>query len=159
MPSPPDHAFSLPEGCVLRSAKAEDIGTIRKLVWMARLDPTQIRWPQFWVIECDRHIVACGQLRNYSDAQELSSLVVLPEWRGKGLGTYLALHLIQAATKLLYLECLGEQRVQFYSRLGFVPVSWQALPRSLKRKFGFTQLIATVFRLPLQIMHYPILPD
>jgi amino-acid N-acetyltransferase len=121
---------------------------------MARLDPSQLRWHQFWVIEHEGRIIACGQLRDYLDAQELGSLVVAPAWRGKGLGKHLTRHLIESASKPLYLECLGNQLAEFYTTLGFVSVSWQALPKSLKRKFGFTKVAATLLRLPLVIMQY-----
>ncbi|MGH2414350.1 MAG: GNAT family N-acetyltransferase, partial [Microcystaceae cyanobacterium] len=128
--------------------------SIRKLVFLAKLDPTQLRWSQFWVIECEEKIVACGQLRSFPEAQELGSIVVAKRWRNKGLGTYLTKHLIQTATQPLYLECLGSQLTSFYTRLGFVPVSWQELPPSLKLKFGFSTLAATLFRLPLNLMQY-----
>jgi len=147
-------ASQLPSECVLRPAQHEDMWAIRKLVLFAMLDPTQLRWSQFWVIECAGHLVACGQLRNFANAQELGSLVVVPTWRGRGLGTYLTQHLIQQTTQPLYLECLGSKLAQFYHRLGFVPVSWQTLPIPLKRKFGLSKLISKVLRLPLVIMHY-----
>lgn len=144
----------LPE-CVLRPASAEDIWTIRKLVLSAKLDPTQIRWSQFWVIECEGNLVACGQLRSFTGAQELGSLVVAPAWRGRGLGTYLAKHLMDSATQPLYLECLGSGLAEFYTRLGFVPISWQELPQSLKLKFGISQLASALIPLiSVQIMHY-----
>src|ERR671932_2532405 len=111
---------SLPLGCILRRASAGDIWPIRKLVLSARLDPTQLRWSQFWVIECEGRVVACGQLRSFPGAQELGSLVVTPAWRGRGLGSYLTKHLIQAATQPLYLECLGSRLAKFYTRFGFV---------------------------------------
>jgi amino-acid N-acetyltransferase len=119
------------------------------------LDPTQLHWSQFWVIECSETIVACGQLRSFAGAQELGSLVVTREWRDRGLGTYLTAHLIQQATDPLYLECLGRRLAQFYQRLGFVPVSWQELPRSLKWKFGLSTLGARVLRIPITVMQYP----
>ena len=144
----------LPPSCRFRSAEATDIWTIRKLVLLAKLDPTQLRWQQFWVIECEQRIIACGQLRNYGDAQELGSLIVTPDWQGRGLGTYLAQQLIEKAEKPLYLECVGDRLAKFYQRLGFVPVVWQVLPPSLRRKFGVTKFAATVFRLPVFIMHY-----
>ena len=149
------HSYSLPPGCVLRPARARDIWAIRKLVLSAKLDPTQLRWSQFWVIECEGRIVACGQLRCFPGAQELGSVVVAPAWRGRGLGTYLVKHLIQEATGPLYLECLGSRLAQFYSRFGFVPVSWQELPRSLKWKFGFSKMVSTVFPIiSVTIMQY-----
>jgi hypothetical protein len=56
----------LPSQCLLRPASAQDMGSIRMLVWSAKLDPTQLRWQQFWVIECDGNLAACGQLRNFA---------------------------------------------------------------------------------------------
>lgn len=146
-------ASTLPSGCILRRASAKDIWTIRKLVLSAMLDPTQLRWQQFWLIECDRHVVACGQLRSFAGAQELGSAVVLPAWRDRGLGTFMVEHLIAQATQPLYLECLGNRLARFYNRFGFEAVSWQELPRSLKFKFGLSALAATC-RIPVTIMHY-----
>ncbi|MBW4632412.1 MAG: GNAT family N-acetyltransferase [Iphinoe sp. HA4291-MV1] len=144
----------LPAGCTLRSATSEDIWSIRLLVLGAKLDPTQIRWQQFCVIKCDEQLVACGQLRNFSGAQELGSLVVLPAWRGQGLGTILTQHLINQATQPLYLECLGQQLAQYYSRLGFMPISFEDLPPSLKRKFGLSQLGKRLIGVPVVFMEY-----
>lgn len=145
---------SLPAGCTLRSATSEDIWSIRLLVLGAKLDPTQIRWQQFWVIECNGQLVTCGQLRNFSGAQELGSLVVLPAWRSRGLGTLLTQHLITQATQPLYLECLGEKLAQFYSRFGFVAICFEELPPSLKRKFGLSQLAKKLIKVPVVFMEY-----
>lgn len=148
-------AAQLPDVCALRPAKQEDTWAIRRLVIGALLDPTQLHWQQFWVIECNRKVIACAQLRNFRDVQELGSLVVVKEWRNRGLGTLLTQHLIQQAQYPLYLECLGDRLATFYGRLGFVPTNWQDLPRSLQRKFGTSKLLAGLFRLPLRILHYP----
>lgn len=151
-----DFSNSLPSKCILRPLKASDIWTIRKLVLSAKLNPTQLRWQQFWVIESDKSLVACGQLRSFPEAQELGSLVVASPWRGKGLGSYLVKHLIQQATQPLYLECLGKKLVQFYHRFGFVPVDWQDLPSSLKWKFGLTQLASKLVPIiSVTIMQHP----
>ena len=144
----------LPAACILRPASVKDIWAIRKLVLGATLDPTQLRSSQFSVVECEGRVIACGQLRCFPQAQELGSLVVAPAWRGQGLGTYLVKHLIDRATQPLYLECLGKRLVKFYTRFGFVPVSWQELPRSLKIKFGLSALAATWFRIPVTIMQH-----
>jgi amino-acid N-acetyltransferase len=145
----------LPSGCILRPACAKDIWAIRKLVLSAKLDPTQLRWSQFWLIECEGHLVACGQLRSFPGAQELGSLVVAPAWRGRALGSYLVKHLIQEATQPLYLECLGSRLARFYTRFGFVPVAWQELPQPLKWKFGVSQLASRVLpMISVTIMQY-----
>lgn len=152
------YSSSLPPGCILRPAHAKDIWTIRKLVLSAKLDPTQLRWQQFWIIECDGQIVACGQLRSFTGAQELGSVVVASAWRGRGLATCLVKHLVDEATQPLYLECLGSRLALFYTRFGFVSVSWQELPPPLKLKFSFSALAATLFRIPVTIMQYRGLP-
>ncbi|MEG4938659.1 GNAT family N-acetyltransferase [Microcoleus sp. F4-D5] len=147
-------SFSLPSECAIRPACDRDIKSIRMLVWSAKLDPTQLRWEQFWVIECEGKLAACGQLRNFAGAQELGSLVVAKDWRDRGLGSYLTKYLIQQATEPLYLECLGKRLASFYTRFGFVEVSVQELPQSLKFKFGLSQLAKTLFKIPVTIMHY-----
>ncbi|WP_299486937.1 GNAT family N-acetyltransferase [Acaryochloris sp. IP29b_bin.137] len=149
----------LPKDCQLRPALATDIGPIRRLVWSARLDPTQIRWSQFWVIEQEQTIVACGQLRVFPGAQELGSLVVKSTHRRQGLGTILAKHLIQYASQPLYLECLGQHLCQYYQQMGFQIVEWQALPRSLKRKFGLSRIAKTLLRVPIVFMYCPETPN
>lgn len=149
-----ESAFSLPAGCIIRRASAKDIWSIRKLVLSAKLDPTQVRWEQFWVIEYEENVVACGQLRNFTHTQELGSLVVAKSWRDRGLGTYLTTHLIQQATQPLYLECLGKRLEKFYTRLGFLPISWEEVPPSLQFKFGISQLAKKLLRVPVVIMKY-----
>ena len=149
-----ESSFSLPSECTIRPASAQDIKSIRMLVWSAKLDPTQLRWQQFWVIECSGNLAACGQLRNFAGAQELGSLVVAKDSRDRGLGSYLTKYLIQQATEPLYLECLGQRLASFYTRFGFREVSVPELPQSLKFKFGLSQLGKTLFRIPVTIMQY-----
>ena len=144
----------LPPDCILRRATAKDIWAIRKLVFAAKLDPTQLRWQQFWLIEQGGKAIACRQLRDFMNAQELGSLVVKKHWRGQGIGSYLTLHLIKQAHKPLYLECLGTKLADFYSGYGFEVVTWQTLPRSLKFKFGISQIAKTLIRLPVVFMVY-----
>lgn len=147
-------SFALPTGCILRPASASDIWEIRKLVFSAKLDPTQLRWQQFSVIECDRKIVACGQLRSFPGAQELGSLVVLPAWQNRGLGSYLVKHLIAQSTQPLYLECASRLE-GFYIRFGFVSISWREVPSPLKWKFGFTQFATKLVpKISVKVMHY-----
>ena len=146
----------LPPQCDVRPATAEDLSAIRRLVFSAKLDPTQLRWQQFWVVEHlpeggEPRVIACGQLRSFPNAQELGSLVVQPNWRGRGIGRYLAQALVDQATQPLYLECLGRSLPSFYGPLGFQPVAWQALPKSIKPKFAIAAL-GRRLGLPLQVM-------
>jgi amino-acid N-acetyltransferase len=106
----------LPSECIIRPATAKDIWAIGKMVFSAKLEPTQLRWEQFWLIECDAKLVACGQLRNFDGAQELGSLVVLPAWRKRGLGTYLTKKTAAQAPDFKR----GDKRLEIY---------FQSLPR------------------------------
>jgi amino-acid N-acetyltransferase len=123
-------------------------------VFRASLDPSQLRWQQFWVIECEEHLVAFGQLRNFRLAQELGGLFVASVWRNRGLGTFLMQHLIAQATQPLYLKCLKPQLVKFYTKRGFVPVDFQNLPPSLKAKFGLSQLRKRLTKAFVMFMKY-----
>lgn len=144
---------ALPPGCVLRRAQAADAAAIRALVRAARLDPTQLRWPQFWVITHAGRLIACGQLRRFPGAQELGSLVVDPAWRGQGLGGVLIRRLIQSARRPLFLECQAGL-APYYQRFGFVLVSWRTAPPPLKWKFGLSRLVSTLFRRPVAALAY-----
>lgn len=146
--------LSLPSGCILRRATSRDMRSLRWLVFSAILDPTQLRWQQFWVIESQGDVIACGQLRNFTQAQELGSLVVTPAWRGRGLATLLTQHLISQAAEPLYLECLGQRLAQFYNRFGFVQIDFENLPKSLQHKFKFSQIAKKILKVPVVFMQY-----
>ncbi len=145
---------NLSEGCILRKATSEEASSIRWLVFKAKLDPTQLKWQQFWVIEFDNKIIACGQLRNFNGVQELGSLVVNKKWRNRGLGSYLTKHLIEQANQPLYLECLGKKLVDYYIKFGFVPIDFQDLPASLKSKFKISQLGKQLIGVPVTFMKF-----
>jgi len=144
----------LPQGCIVRKATSNDASSICWLVLKAKLDPTQLKWQQFWLVECDSNVIACGQLRNFQDAQELGSLVVAKKWRNRGLGTLLTQHLIDQATQPLYLECLGDKLVSYYTKFGFVPIDFQDLPVSLKSKFRLSQLGKQLIGVPVTFLKY-----
>ncbi len=88
-------------------------------------------WPHFWVIECNKQVVACLALHHYGTYSALYSLFVEPGWRNQGLGSYLVKHLAQKATKPLYLAC-QPQLSEFYTRLGFAVIPLQEIPPSLQ---------------------------
>lgn len=144
--------IKLIERCRLRKANSQDMWAIRWLVLSAFLEPTQLKVEQFWVIEFDNNIIACGQLRRFEKAQELGSVVVKKQWRNQGLGSYLTQYLIQQATLPLYVECLGETLKQFYEKNGFVEVNFHNILPSIQKKFQVTSTVAKWLKLPLHIM-------
>ncbi|MDC0831528.1 GNAT family N-acetyltransferase [Geitlerinema sp. CS-897] len=146
--------MAFPPASNLRRATPEDLPTVRGLVLRSLLDPTQLRWSQFWVLEHQNDIIACGQLREFDGVQELGSLVVSRRWRQRGIGTAMAQHLIEEATKPLYLDCLGTQLRGFYETLGFVELNLSEIPPQLQTRYGVLGLLKTVVRLPLFFMEY-----
>jgi N-acetylglutamate synthase-like GNAT family acetyltransferase len=92
-------------------------------------------WQRYWVVESDNSLIACAKLNRQSDYSVLYDVYVFPEWRGRGLGSYLVKHLTQHATKPLYLATLPA-RLPFYKRLGFAPVPVQRLPLLLQYDLG-----------------------
>ncbi|MBK4729832.1 GNAT family N-acetyltransferase [Oxynema sp. CENA135] len=144
---------ALPPGCTLRRARKSDIWTIRRLVFSEKLDPTQLDWRQFWAIESEGEIIACAQLRSIDRVRELGSLVVVPSWRDRGLGSYLVRHLVEGTSEAIYLECMG-YLAPFYARLGFVEIGWRSLPKPLKVKFGLGQFASRFLPIEVKIMQY-----
>ncbi|MEA5567612.1 GNAT family N-acetyltransferase [Anabaena sp. UHCC 0399] len=146
----------LSPGYTFRKAKPRDIWLIVFLIFKARLDPTQMNWQQFLVIEYHGHLVAFGQLRNYPLAQELGSLYVAPYFRNQGLGTFLIKKLITQANRPLYLKCLTKELMIFYLKRCFTIVDYDDLPDSLKSKFFLSQLRQKIFKNFVVFMKYKI---
>lgn len=92
-------------------------------------------WEDFWVIEHEQTIIACAKLRCHSRYSVLHDVYVVPQWRSRGLGSYLVNYVGQQATRPLYLSCMPSL-VKFYSRLGFTPVAVTKLPPLLQYDLG-----------------------
>jgi GNAT superfamily N-acetyltransferase len=92
-------------------------------------------WTHFWVVEHNTKLVACAKLRCYSRYSLLHDLFVLPAWRNQNLGSCLVAQIGNQATKPLYLTCLPAL-MQFYLRLGFIPVSSKSLSPLLQYDLG-----------------------
>ncbi|MBW4557752.1 MAG: GNAT family N-acetyltransferase [Trichormus sp. ATA11-4-KO1] len=146
--------FILPKSCVICRAKPKDKWLIIFLVFRAWLDPTQLKWQNFWIIKIDNRVIAIGQLRNFYLAQELGSLFVLPAWRKQGLGTFMTQHLINQATQPLYLKCVEHRLVNFYIKQGFIPVKFKDLPSALQYKFRLSQARKKYFKGFVVFMKY-----
>ncbi|MCS6964699.1 GNAT family N-acetyltransferase [Thermoflexus sp.] len=112
----------------LRPARPEDQIIIRRLVCQARLNPFDLHWSRFQVIEAGEQVVGVGQIRHHGDGtRELASLVVDPAWRGRGLGSILVRALMAQEPGPLYLVCRRELE-GFYQRFGFQRISGQEMP-------------------------------
>ena len=119
----------------LRAATAADQPLIRQLVRAEHLNPLGLAWQNFLIAEDppSQQILGMGQLRPHKDGTvELASLVVMPDARGKGVGSLLANALIAKADRPLYLMC-ERGKVPYYQRFGFVDIPHRRdMPRSLR---------------------------
>lgn len=156
----PQPSLSLPHDYILRKAKPIDLWLIAFLILKAKLDPTQLNWQKFWIIEYYGRLVAFGQLRNFHLAQEIGSLYVVPDFRNQGLGTILIKHLVAQANQPLYLKCSKEELKVFYSKRGFKTVGFEDLPRPLKFKFYIFNVRKKLLHTSLTFMKYePLIKD
>lgn len=137
----------------IRPARAEEQRLLRRLVWKARLDPTQLAWPNFLVATEGVEVVGIGQLRPFGEVQELGSLVVRSAWQGQGIGGQLVRALIARRSCPLYLEC-ATRLAPYYQRFGFYPLSWREVPWPLKGKFALSSGLARLAGQRVQVMHY-----
>mmetsp|Transcript_62756 Transcript_62756/g.198740 ORF Transcript_62756/g.198740 Transcript_62756/m.198740 type:complete len:129 (+) Transcript_62756:301-687(+) len=104
------------------------------------MNPAGLKYERFTAaVDVSGETMGFGQIKNLGSeeepALELSSLVVLPEHRGKGVGTELVRKLVAqvSPSQKLYLLCLGK-RAGFYTQAaGFeeVPLSPQEVPLPL----------------------------
>lgn len=125
----------------IRPATANDEATIKAMIRQERLDPTSLKWENFFVAEQDSKIVAIGQIKQYPGCQELGSLVTLPAYRGQGIAGQLIAALEEKAEWPLYLLCLAKME-PFYQRFGYEAISWWQAPAMLKLKLTPTLLVA-----------------
>lgn len=105
-------------------------------------------WINFWVVEHEGSPIACAKLRQHPHYSVLYDVFVMSKWRQQGVGSFLVSQLGQQATKPLYLACMPPL-VQFYSRLGFAPVSPKTLPSLLLYDLGIPGRFAIV---PMQLI-------
>lgn len=132
---------------VIRAARAADQATIVGLVRAARLDPSNLHWPNFVVAEADGQIVGCGQIRPDPGLRELGSMVVIKPYRHRGVGAAIVRALQASTQPPLFLEC-PEYRVSFYAQFGFQVVPHRGVPWKLRLKATLGNLLLPLMRGP-----------
>lgn len=119
----------------IRRAVEADQAIIESMVREGKLNPFNVRWPNFLIAEDEGHIIGVGQLRPHTDgSRELASLVVEQAQRGKGVGSTLMRALMADQPAPIYLFCENEIE-PYYQRFGFHRVERNTLPRPLARMF------------------------
>lgn len=124
---------ALKQMVTIRRATESDQAIIKQMVKDEDLDPTSLNWQQFLMAEDAGEIVGIGQVRPYPKGRELGSIAVKKEYRGKGVGGTIIRALLEQEKGDVYLECEAHN-VTYYSRFGFVKISWWQAPPPLRYK-------------------------
>jgi len=107
----------------------------------------QLDWPHF-VLAIDEggQVIGCAQVKPHGDGtRELASLVVVPEWQGRGIARLLIEHQLATHAPPLYLTC--ESRLEpLYRRFGFYALSIDEMSPYFRRLVG-------VIRFFIRLMH------
>lgn len=135
----------------LRPATEDDQPTIRRMVTSECLNPRDVHWQNFLIVEQDDRIVGIGQIRLHGTVKELGSLVVTPEMRGQGIGAALVRALEARAGLPLYLMC-ASHNVPYYRRLGYHDLPDDERPAAMLPPRILLWLVERVLRMKIHIM-------
>jgi amino-acid N-acetyltransferase len=96
---------------------------------------------RFWLAEAQGALVGIAGLELYGQAALLRSVVVVPEWRGRGLAGALVERALdtarQAGVRDTYL--LTTTAEHFFPRFGFKPIARESAPAALKASVEFRE--------------------
>jgi amino-acid N-acetyltransferase len=132
----------------LRAATAADATMIRQIITLVHINPTALDWRRFILaVDQSGKIIGCGQVKPHAGGlQELASLAVLPEWRGKGVARNIIEYLIQQYPGTLYLTCRASLG-PLYQKFGFHSVQYEEMPVYYRRLSRLANLFNRLFHL------------
>ena len=115
-------------------ATATDDPAIRELVRIGRINPTGLDWRRFVVaVDSSGKAIGCGQVKPHRDgSHELASIVVHPDWRGKGVARAIIQDLLETHPGEMHLMCRAELG-PFYEKFGFRALSAAETPPYFRR--------------------------
>lgn len=119
----------------LRPAGSADRATIKSFVRGANLNPLGLNWERFTLaVDEAGETIGCIQHKTHKDGSvELASLVVVREWRKRGVARVLIDHIKAKTGAPLWLMC-GSHLIRFYQRFGFEVVDKRTeMPRYFRR--------------------------
>lgn len=138
----------LPDDVIIRPATVADASAIRTIIRAARLNPFGLDWQRFLVAEADGRVIGTGQVKSHSDgSRELSSIAVIPEWRGQGIASAIITAMLARETGTLHLMCRSSLE-PFYAAFGFRRIEWPEFPQSLR---PFARIIRLLYPLTFLI--------
>ena len=129
---------------IIRKAKISDIGTIFELVndfakQGLMLPKSQIDLYEsirdFFVVEIDNKVVACGALKVFlDDLAEIRSLATNKDFQKMGLGKMITQKLLDDAKELVIKKVFTlSYQVDFFKKQGFTLIKKEELPQKIWR--------------------------
>lgn len=129
-----DAADLLAGGVAVRYAAAADQAAIVALVRSERLNPTDLDWRRFVVASDGVALVGAAQLRpNRDGSHEVSSLVVRPHARARGVATRMIELLTHGRGERFY-AVTRRANVARFARWGFVEINARDAAREVRRR-------------------------
>ena len=131
----------------LRPATAADQAAINALVREGNINPLDLHWENFTVIENDAgEVVAIGQIKTHRDGSpELASIAVRADYRGQGLARRIIEHRLAGHSGDLYLTCRSSMGTM-YEKFGFREIEEPEMPKYFRRLRKVAGLIEILSR-------------
>jgi len=118
-----------------KKAKADDMPFILDILNSVSGNIENISARQFLVAEDGNKIVGCVRIQNIKGYLKLASLVVLPNYRKRGIGRKLISEIINGNSKRpVYLFCNVKNK-GFYEKFGFKKIEFENIPEVLKKDY------------------------
>jgi amino-acid N-acetyltransferase len=119
------------------SAKDNDLDSLTGLLNDGRGDSTALELDRFIIARDNENIIGCVRTKDLADdCIELASLIVLPAYRGKGIGTKLVNEVIKKDIRRpIYLLCMKDKE-NFYKKAGFMLIEKTYLPVLLQNEYN-----------------------
>jgi amino-acid N-acetyltransferase len=131
----------------LRPAKRNDAPAIRKLIWQAHINPMGLNWKRFVVaVDSNENLIGCVQSKRHADGtNELASLAVVPEYRGKGIARVLIEHILIDAPSPIYLTCRSSLK-PMYEKFGFSVLPPEQMTPYFHRLWVLVRVFSFLFK-------------
>jgi N-acetylglutamate synthase-like GNAT family acetyltransferase len=135
-----------PPAAAIRPATEADADAIRSLVHEAGINPRDLDWRRFLVVDDAGEVVACAQVRVHRHGtRELASVAVREARRGEGLGRRISEATIArepVRPLFLYAESAN---VPYWSKFAFVEVTDEELPADIRRSITATRRLIRAY--------------